>query len=319
MNTHLSFPIFQSDRREVMVGYGDWCGTEEGPHPGIDFYVDEENYVINPFDDTKYVLGSGWNTNHPEYGCILGLGEKDGHWGWALRHLDWSLQYENPSSWCSEPNNNRGSYYDPRDIIEACKDYSDVPRHLHIDWSFWIEDTGEPGGAYIPTDFHEYINPFDYFDLPSGYDQVSFKRVLYEEEFIELDRKRGIWFMPDGAETPTQISNKGADYYVFQDVISGAVDIAVSPYSQLLDYPNTKSNGVYSVGYEILYQNPQTLEFETIEASRGSFGYRQLFRADGHTPWDEEDEWDTLISIPEIDRELQTKAEHQHGSLAIFT
>lgn len=280
----LSFPIFASDNRELMAGYGDWCGPEEGPHPGIDFYADEGDYVLNPFDQTMYVLGAGYNENQINTGCILGIGGAGDYWGWALKHLE---HYGDPEGWCE--GHLRNMPIATRAPIEACIQYSTVPRHLHIDWSFWVEFPGHPEQAYIPWGFHEFVNPFDYFSSTQliGYDLIEFKKVLY------APFNTGVWFMPDGAEIAAQfpaIIPPGP----FQDVVFRKVDIAVSPFSSLVSYPNNNSSGVYSVGYEILRQNTLLPDcWESTASTEGLWGFRELFRAFGQTPYDINDGWDT--------------------------
>ncbi|MBD3278220.1 MAG: hypothetical protein GF388_07970 [Candidatus Aegiribacteria sp.] len=137
----------------------------------------------------------------------------------------------------------------------------------------------------MPNPWHTLVNPMDYFDAGEldYYDHVDFKAVWAEQHWLSDPTNSGVFFLPDGAETKEEVENILDEDQVslFQDVIHSAVDIVVSPYSEMSEHPDNDGCGVYSVGYEILYQNPQTLVYETTESSRGSFGYRQLFSAFG--------------------------------------
>ncbi len=49
---------------------------------------------------------------------------------------------------------------------------------------------------------------------------------------------RGIWFTPDHCETYTQLGGASGipDRNIFQNIVSGAVDIAIAPFSAFQDY-----------------------------------------------------------------------------------
>ncbi len=66
--------------------------------------------------------------------------------------------------------------------------------------------------------------------------------------------------------------------------ISGAVDIAVAPFSAFQGSSDQDMAGVYSVSYEILRQNPHTLDYEPAAPDEGNFRERHLMEMRGEIP-----------------------------------
>ena len=89
--------------------------------------------------------------------------------------------------------------------------------------------------------------------------------------------------MPDGKESAAQILDL-TDYSLFQDVISGAVDIAVAPFSAFQGLSERDSAGVYSVAYQIIRQNPFTLSYLPAAPDTGNFGQRWLMEMRDELP-----------------------------------
>lgn len=46
----LTWPFSDALPRSIAIGYGDWCIHTEGPHPGIDFYASQNDYLRNPLE-----------------------------------------------------------------------------------------------------------------------------------------------------------------------------------------------------------------------------------------------------------------------------
>jgi|GEM_PF-2853090 len=298
-DTRLSFPFFQSGQSsgisdQLMVGYGDYTTTiasEEGLHMGIDLYPESAvDQVLNPFNTTMFSIGAYYADTVSEYtGCIIGIGPEGSDYGWAIEHLGPKPdKYADAYDWCSV--HTRGTVLSSGMPIDTCCIYSSsIPRHTHIQWSRWELDQFHPGGYIMPNPWDALVNPFSFFTDStelSGYDQVSFKAAWPEIWFLYPDSTNtGIFFLPDGiAETcSAYVSTVGEENkFRFQDIIYGAVDIVVEPFSELLDYPDNSGCGVYNVGYEILRQNPlDPDDWQTTESSQGSWGTRYLFTAEG--------------------------------------
>ncbi|MCK5787365.1 MAG: hypothetical protein KAH54_12510, partial [Candidatus Sabulitectum sp.] len=148
----------------------------------------------------------------------------------------------------------------------------------------WVEFSGGQPPEY-PPGLH---NPFDFFaDNLSDYDEIQFNPVIWEES-ISLNRRRGIWFTPNGYETYEQLGLAPGcpGRELFQDVLSGAVDIAVAPFSAFQGLPDQDMAGVYSVSYEILRQNPHTLDYEPAAPDEGNFRERFLMEMRDEIPHD---------------------------------
>ncbi|MCD4701711.1 MAG: hypothetical protein K8S24_07625, partial [Candidatus Aegiribacteria sp.] len=268
----------------VQNGYGDWCTIAEGPHPGLDFSADLTDNVVNPSFQKCYSLGYGTESHPEEHILVLGHTTSDDY-GWTLGHIycwdpwtDWSL----------------GSSWNSGDSISFCGLDASQPgpwRHLHLSWvEDWVDPP--PVGYSIPG----YTNPFDHIvaDL-TGYDEISFKRPFYERVYIGSNS--GAWFMPNGAEKPGQFSGApgNPDDQLFQNIVSGAIDIAVSPFSAFLGISDYDSAGVYSVSYEILRQNPITLIYLPAASGAGNFGERFLMQMRDELPYGNSDEFRAIF------------------------
>lgn len=283
----LHWPFFGSDLPsescEMMVGYGDWCFPLEGPHPGADFYAEEGDDVVNSFNDTMYSLGADYGVL--KYGGVLGIGFEGSVDGWAYQHI--TTPGGDQELWAEM--NERGTEYPPNASLGTCTQYDEVPRHLHLSWSHWEIDDDHPGGAILPDDWHDWVNPLNWFGefQLDDYDGIAFQSPRY--------CFNGIWFMPDAHESTAQIIEAPGhpDPFKFQSTVSGAVDIAASPYSSLVDWPDITSAGVYSSGYSILWQNPYLLTYNSTSASLGSWGFRRLANMNDELPWSEDEPTDT--------------------------
>jgi len=153
-----------------------------------------------------------------------------------------------------------GSAVNGRQPLAPCLEYEwepgvYAPLHTHIAWTKCDLESG----TIVPVGpFYGYYNPFNYF---LGNELDDFDEVQFKETTFSPWPGTGVWLMPDGAETAAQI-NLLTDYYYFQSVVSGAIDIAVSPFSAFNGLSNRDSSGVYSVAYSMLKQNPHTLEYD---------------------------------------------------------
>ncbi|MCD4707868.1 MAG: hypothetical protein K8S62_09030, partial [Candidatus Sabulitectum sp.] len=264
----VSFPFFQNAQapHSIQSGYGDWCVIGEGAHPGLDFGAIPGDSVLVPTHTPMYAIQIFLG----ELGSTLVFGiDSTSQEGWGITHLS----IVDPYIW-----------YDsiPKAVVghqplAPCSLYSpSAPLHMHLQW---VEDL-QP---HVPEGL---LNPFDFFtDNLSDYDEIQFNPVRWEEK-ISSFRRRGIWFTPDGYESYSQLllapGNPSAS--IFQDFISGAVDIAVSPFSAFQGIPDRDSAGVYSVSYEILRQNPHTLEYESAAPDEGNFGERFLMEMRDELP-----------------------------------
>ena len=269
----------------VQNGYGDWCVIDEGPHPGLDFSADITDNVVNPSFQKCYSLGYGTESQPQEHILVLGHTESEDY-GWTLGHI-----------YCLEPwiywnpNHHLVLDWNSGDSISFCGLDASQPgpwRHLHLSWvEDWVHPP--PGGYSVPG----YTNPFDHIvaDL-TGYDEVQFKSVLYEKS-LWPNQNTGAWFMPDGTETTGQISGApgSPDYAKFQDIVSGAIDIAVSPFSAFQGISDYDSAGVYSVSYEILWQDPNTLDYLPAASGTDNYGQRWLMQMRDELPFGDTDEF----------------------------
>ncbi len=291
----LSFPFFQSGqssgiRDELMVGYGDYCDLGQQLHMGIDFLPESDNdQVLNPFNIPMYSIGAYYVPNAVDYtGCIIGIGLGGSDYGWAIEHLGPDIfDVIALDSWCS--NYKRDEPLAPQMPIDTCCNYSTVvPLHTHIQWSYWFTDPSSPGGAIMPNPWDALVNPMDFFTDSSelaGYDQIAFNNVWAEHDWFGTlpdSTNTGMFFLPDGITNSVEYNQMlGVDSWKYQDIVHGAVDIAVAPFSSLLSFPDNEGCGVQSVGYEILRQNPISQIWESTESAEGNWGYRELFRAEG--------------------------------------
>ena len=266
----LSWPFFEGEAasHSIIGGYGDWCDLAEGLHPGLDFGAEISDIVLLPTDDTREVIYLGGNS---EDGFCMVFGENSSSTeGWGITHLD----IDEPDFWPFEP----GSVIDNHQPLSKCKSVSaEVGLHMHLQW---VDASPIP----LPPGLY---NPFNYFeDVLTGYDEVQFNSVKWEE-YLSPPRNRGIWFIPDkndGAETYSQFPS-GVDPSVFQNIISGAVDIAVAPFSAFQGLSDRDSAGVYSVSYEILLQDPITLEYLPAVPGAGNFEERFLMEMRDELPY----------------------------------
>ncbi len=287
----LSFPFFQSSQStgipdELMVGYGDWCVAAEGLHMGIDFFAaNADDQVLNPFDVTMYSIGAYYVPDDDYNGCIIGIGPEGSDYGWAIEHLGpYPYIKADADDWCSD--HTRGKVLALRSPIDTCCVYgSGVPRHTHVQWSHWVFDQFHPGGYIMTNPWASLENPFSYFiaGVLKNYEQVRFKAVWPEIFFLNKETNTGVFFLPGGIESYIDYVNTVGSEYVdqFQNIVYSALDIVVSPFSAMNDYPDNNGCGVYSVGYEIYRQNPITIEWDSTESAVGNWGYRKLFQAEG--------------------------------------
>ncbi|MCK4505162.1 MAG: hypothetical protein KAW14_06065 [Candidatus Aegiribacteria sp.] len=273
----LSWPFFDNapSPHGVFNGYGDWCVIEEGPHPGLDFAADSGDSVIVPTGINMVSLGAK-DFGAANGGCAMAIAPSIAgdppYWGWGLLHLD----IEHPE----DPPYAHNSSLSGRQLLAPCLQYYwpggvPAPLHLHLAWTECDVDPDFPYVDIVPIGpFEGYYNPFEYFsDILSGYDEIQFKKALYEGM-----NNTGAWFMPDGTETAGQISGApgNPDYAKFQDIVCGAIDIAVSPFSAFQGLSDRDSAGVYSVSYEILRQDPISLQYVSAAPDTGNFGLRWL-------------------------------------------
>ncbi|MCK5786524.1 MAG: hypothetical protein KAH54_08190, partial [Candidatus Sabulitectum sp.] len=290
-NIPISFPFFQSSQStgipdELMVGYGDWCVAFEGIHPGTDFFAASGiDQVLNPFDQTMYSLGAEYEPDPDYVGYSIGIGSYGSDDGWALIHLgDDEYDYSLAERWCED--HARNTELPARVPIDKCSQYCSMPRHLHVQWSHWEFEQGAPGVYVLNNPWETLENPFSSF-VPGallGYDQVSFKRVWAESSFLGSDSTNsGVFLLPEGDESYSDyVADVGSSQISgFQKITHGAIDIAVSPFSQQSAYQINEGNGIFSVGYEIFHQNPFSEEWESTESDEGNWGYRELFQAEG--------------------------------------
>ena len=274
----------------IQNGYGDWCtilqGEVEGPHPGLDFAADISDDVVNPLLQTCYSLGYGIG-NYPEEHILVISPDTLVDYGWTLGHI--YAEQAQLDTW--HPDSTQTTW-SPGDSISHCGIQTQHPwRHLHLSW---VEDWNYPPdpGYSVPG----YTNPFDHIvaDL-IGYDEISFKMLFYERVYIGSNS--GAWFMPNGAETPGQFSGApgNPDYKMFQDIVSGAIDIAVSPFSAFQGISDYDSAGVYSVSFEILRQDPISLAYLPAAPDTGDFGQRWLMQMRDELPFGDTDEFRALF------------------------
>ncbi|NOQ21755.1 MAG: hypothetical protein GQ565_03775, partial [Candidatus Aegiribacteria sp.] len=263
----LSWPFLNNaqEPHSIQSGYGDWCMPIEGAHPGLDFGAALADSVLLPTDATRYTLATFSSPN--AYVMFFGT-DSTSLEGWGFGHLDIDDPGVYPCSTKSIVMNHQP--------LAPCSLYGSAPLHFHLQWT---------DSLYNPTPPGTY-NPFDFFaDNLSNYDEVQFNHVWYEERLFPA-RRRGIWFTPDEFEgyndLPTAPGNP--TQVVFQDIISGAVDIAVAPFSAFQGITGSDSAGVYSVSYEILRQDPISLQYVSAALSAGNFGQRFLMEMRDELP-----------------------------------
>ncbi len=256
----VSWPFFQNANvpHSLTGGYGDWCVIDEGAHPGLDFGAIPGDSVLVPSDMTRHNLAIFAGLG---YTLVFGTDSNDQE-GWGVAHLAIRNIFIEPFT--------PGSEVYGHQPLAPCSLYSSsAPLHMHLQW---VDNllSGSPPGLH---------NPFDFFENNlSGYDEIQFNPVRWEGY-----KRTGAWFMPDGTESAAQISGL-TDYQLFQDIVSGAVDIAVSPFSAFQGSSDQDMAGVYSVSYEILRQNPHTLEYEPAAPDEGNFGERFLMEMRDELP-----------------------------------
>ncbi len=259
----VSWPFFQNADvpHSLTGGYGDWCVIDEGAHPGLDFGAITGDSVLVPADIPMYAL----RIFEGDLGYTLVFGtDPTSQEGWGVTHL--SMTSAEISDW----QNNIPVAVTTHQPLAPCFQYgTNTPLHMHLQWL----DNLLPGS---PPGLH---NPFDFFtDNLSGYDEIQFNPVRWEGY-----KKTGAWFMPDGTESAAQISVL-TDYQLFQDIISGAVDIAVAPFSAFQGSSDQDMAGVYSVSYEILRMNPHTHAYEPAAPDEGNFRERHLMEMRDEIP-----------------------------------
>ncbi len=247
--------------------------------------------VLSPFDQTMYSLGADYHPDPDYIGYMVGIGLKNTDDGWAFIHLgDDTYEQARANDWCEK--HKRGTEFPARMVIDKCSQYGSMPLHIHVQWSHWSFYSAWPGGYRLLNSWETLENPFDFFatGVLSGYDQISFKKVWTELEWFLVQppqpsqaTNRGIFFLPNGIKTyPAYINSLGiSQKSLFQNIIHGVIDIAVSPYSEQSAYQDNEGCGVYSVGFEIFRENPFSLEWESTQSDEGDWGYREIFQAEG--------------------------------------
>ncbi|MCD6587514.1 MAG: hypothetical protein J7K88_03090, partial [Candidatus Fermentibacteraceae bacterium] len=264
----ISFPFFKNAQapHSVIEGYGDWCVIGEGAHPGLDFGAITGDSVLVPADTPMYAIQIFLG----DLGSSLVFGiDSTSQEGWGITHLS----IPRPELWADSI---------PKAVADhqplaPCSLYSpSAPLHMHLQWLDNLQG-GSPPGLY---------NPFDFFtDNLSDYDEIQFNHVKWEE-FLFPAGNRGIWFTPDGFETYMQLGYApgNPNRNLFQSILSGAVDIAVAPFSAFQGLSDRDSAGVYSVSYQILSQNPNTLAYEPAAPDSGNYGERFLMEMRDEIP-----------------------------------
>ena len=181
-----SWPMFENGTYEkCWIGYGDWCVSDEGPHPGLDF-DDPSNgsdSVLAPNDFPAF-SGGVFESIFPVYGyemCFLEF--PDDEYGWGIGHLE--IQYP------ADPPFDFGSPISPKQLITHTQPTSGQHswRHIHLSWVPKLDPP--PTGEFVGL-----FNPFDYLQAPSGYDEVGFWYIPY----VDNSNHRGLWFTWDQIE-----------------------------------------------------------------------------------------------------------------------
>ncbi len=263
----VSWPFFQNAQapHSIQSGYGDWCIIDEGAHPGLDFGATLGDSVVVPSDTPIYAI----KIFVGPLGCTLIFGtDSTSQEGWGVTHLE----IPHPEYWADSIPIAVVSH----EPLAPCLQYGSAPLHMHLQWVGNLLP-GSPPGLY---------NPFDYYtDSLSGYDEVQFNHVKWEE-MLSPAANRGIWFTPDGYESYTQLGYAPGepDRDVFQDIVSGAIDIAAAPFSAFQGISDYDSAGVYSVSYEILRQDPISLQYVSAAPDTGNFGLRWLMEMRDELP-----------------------------------
>lgn len=284
----------------IAIGYGDWATNTEGPHPGLDFTVDDE-YLHSPLASDGCIIGQ-WppvSAFHISTQGSLVFGSdnpENTNWGWQIDHIEKPLTAERWADYSP------GTYVGSGTNLDLQASPDNTFRHFHLYWMWvWYSSSyGDwvPGARYNGEDFSPkrgYINPIQYLPQEDliGYDTVRYNRVIEEA----ASQKRGIWFSPDGTETADQFGLL-ISAYQFQEAIFGKVDFSVSPYSAFGDLPNRDSCGVYSVGHKLAWVNPYIGTYDpvyyenvfdsNVNQSRAEtdYDYRTLFEMKNELPYE---------------------------------
>ena len=289
-NPYSPYTGYQGNIDEVHIGFGDWCTLDEGPHPGIDFGDPDQNngtLVYSPCGTAGTVEWAGHyvDTGQPgpqdDKGMVVCVAMPGEDWGWGVAHLDPGVSPMQYDSGGVQP------AFAPMEITFDMSQSNPDWRHVHL---YWIERLNP-----LPTPFGQaYFNPFNYLvgDL-IGYDAVSFGSPQYVEKTSLPDN--GIYFSPDEAEYPTQFEITAMSWMDFQETVFGKVDVSVRPYSAFQSSLSNDTCGVNTIGYKILWQNPNTEIYEDLdESSISIFGgiYRLLVSMnDGEMTYGDSDEY----------------------------
>ena len=207
----LAWPMFdESSQSEFChIGFGDWCVSTEGPHPGIDFKAPVSGaIVLSPANETTwvyYVLYDDTKGGTMIIDNIQYATSSSEISGWSIGHLDNGVFAYIP-----------GTEISPKSILTGVFDKEgDWFPHIHLSWwginGFW----------------DNVINPFLYLTTPSGYDELVFRRIPYIED--DLSTSRGIYFFPQNTRS---LSHSILEVNDFQNVVYGLVDFAIAPASE---------------------------------------------------------------------------------------
>lgn len=207
----LAWPMFdESSQSEFCyIGFGDWCVSTEGPHPGIDFKAPVSGaIVLSPANETTwvyYVLYDDTKGGTMIIDNIQYTTSSSEISGWSIGHLDNGIFAYIP-----------GTEISPKSILTGVFDKEgDWFPHIHLSWwginGFW----------------DNVINPFLYLTTPSGYDDLVFRRIPYIED--DLSTSRGIYFFPQNTRS---LSHSILEVNDFQNVVYGLVDFAIAPASE---------------------------------------------------------------------------------------
>jgi len=269
----VSWPFFQNAQspHKIIGGYGDWCVAFEGAHPGLDFGAVPvpDDSVLLPTDNTSYTL---LTHSYPDIGSVVIFGlDSTSQEGWGIMHLDVRTPNDPPFI--------PGSIVMDHQVLAPCSLYGSAPLHMHLQWV-------EVVGGQPPINPPGLYNPFDFFENSLiGYDEIQFNHVRWEE-MLSPAANRGIWFTPDHCETYNQMALSPwlLNQEIFQNIVHGGVDIAVAPFSAFQGLSDKDSAGVYSVSYEILRQNPISLQYVSAAPDTGNFGQRWLMEMRDELP-----------------------------------
>ncbi|HOP26051.1 MAG TPA: T9SS type A sorting domain-containing protein [Candidatus Sabulitectum sp.] len=292
----------------MAIGFGDWATNTEGPHPGLDFTVDNE-YLHSPLTSDGYIIGqwppvSAFHIS-PQGSLVFGPDNPEyTNWGWQIDHIEKPLTAERWADYSP------GTYVGSGTNLDLQASPDNIFRHFHLYWMWvWYSSSyGDwvPGAIYNGEEapaMKGYVNPVQYLPQEDliGYDTVGFRRVLEESE----NCNRGIWFSPDGKEIAEEFG-LSITSEEFQEAVFGVVDFAVAPCSEFIQGGgNRDSCGVYSIGHRLAWVNPYFTntydpvlyenvfdDTDTRSAREYDYNYRTLFEMKGQLPYD------TNLSVP---------------------